>query len=401
MKIGFILNTSYLTKYTKQSLRGSTAFEFYNTLKLWGYDVTLIGTPLLTDTQDGFDYEKIYETDINKYDCFVLNCYKYTGMMGGAVRNQFSFNTFALLNKIAETNKKVYYYLTDPQLHWRYPYQIGKYMVELKHQLANNLLKGLYLEQLKEFDLNARNCDLNPAVVDNMICLLQGSKDKFINFLATTKDKEIFKFRSDQIFEFPAQYLTYMKPIDINPNPTHALVWGGSKRNIQIYRKIWKYFENPDITSYIISSFKFSVELKYANCVSAVPYNNFGNECNKHGYATVLFTDTSHTNIDCVQRRWVEMILSRIVCFVEKQSYNCDKLFEHAAEELKRFLIINNMEQLKERLKIIMENIEYRKTILNMQDEWLEKSKVDLQKLFSEITKSTMGENDGIDCKVS
>lgn len=259
--------------------------------------------------------------DINAYEqLFILN--DSCNMFGG-LEIETMTTVYKLMHKF---DKQIYFMLTDLSL----PY-VDYY------KLIKNKPWNTYTEE----DFSLKN---------DLIIISQAFNIELVKNMH--KDISI-----KEIYYAPLQNwrLHTEKALDINMNKKYDLVYGGSFRSGRREKKFIDYFFNKDINVELYGNMKLSqfsgVENFKAPNFSSKVENNYVLNKNNEAYATVIMGDSNYNN-NIVTLRFVEALMSGIVCFIDN---NFDK--NHTL--LPEYYYVNNGDELQSKIKQLKDNINF------------------------------------------
>lgn len=185
----------------------------------------------------------------------------------------------------------------------------------------------------------------------------------------------------------------YNNPKRFNQDPEFDLIYGGLNNRKKRYPKILKwFFESGAKTGLfgrdLLADKEFVKKLPEKFDAEYLAKVKFGqqvvNFTNFAAKATVVIGDPDYEESQLIPNRFVEGILSSIVCFIDIDLDPDKKLIRN--KELSDFLYVESVDQLNESLKLLKDN-DYRKRIVDLQFEELGNTEDLKNEVYGELIK--------------
>lgn len=299
------------------------------------------------------DLEKDYSSIL---ECDSLICWcGYIDFWGGS-ESEYIMNQYKIMNKF---KGKIIYILTDP--------------VVKPEQLWSKIHKRPWGHKYKEEEIYVSRKDIT--------ILSQLPNIEFIK-------EEIKDFPYSEIVYSPLWLLPalFNKPKRPNPEPEFDLIYGSLNNRKKRHPKIKKWFFNgiktgifgrdllsdkdfiknlPDHDTEYLAKLKFGQQV--------INFANFA------GKATVVIGDPSYEKGGLIPNRFVESVVANVVAFIDIDLDPNKQLIKNP--ELNEFLYVSEHQELQEKLKRL-EDFEFRKHILKLQQDEINVSKQEILSIF-------------------
>lgn len=299
----------------------------------------------LLDKDPPTDYFKdIFTTDINDYDEIIIHNAPNENFYTGGVLDYWEATFNSLLNC---KHKNIWYYLTDPKLTLS---DLGGY---IKKRMTSTKSK---------FDagkITVKQCDIfSNKILPNIKLIFTGNN---YPLLKTLNKKEQFA-QWDQIETHEFWAANIMGTFETGPFPREFdITYSGNMRGARC-KVLNSYFKNDKELKKLWRGY----EPEYDNITydKYDEYNSYLKSFIK-SYSSFVVGDPEHyDNIKTV--RFFECMLSDAVAFVHGPFGN--NFIQN--EELKNYIIVNNINELKEKLNIYKKNEAiFRRIIILQKDE--------------------------------
>ena len=281
MKAAIVRLSGSTTERTKNTVGNAELFGIAKMLNL----NPSISVEVLT-AKECSDCKSIHSKDfnINDYDTLlVLN--DSTNMFGGAEIK----STTDVYKELAKFDKQIYYILTDLSLPFVDYYKL------IENKPWNNYNKD-------DFKLK-----------HDIIVLSQAKDEQSV--------RKIHKVNIKDVVYVPWQeWKLYTEEPITNDNKTFDLIYGGCFRSGRREKKFTDYFFNKDLNIKLYGNIKrkqFSITDTVSEPTFFPKINNTDVlAANSEAYATILLGDANYNN-NVVTLRFIEALLSNIVCFID------------------------------------------------------------------------------------
>lgn len=304
------------------------------------------------------DLEDNYESML---DCDSLICWGgYIDFWGGS-ESEYIMNQYKIINKF---KGKIVFVLTDP--------------VVKPEQLWPKIHRRPWGHKYKEEDILIKRKDIT--------ILSQLSNLDFVK--QELKDFPYSELVYAPLWLLPGLFNKTKRP---NPDPEFDLVYGGLNNRKKRYPKIKKWFFNGIKTGIFgrdLLSDKDFLKTLNEHDTEYLAKLKFGqqviNFANFAGKATVVIGDPSYETGGLIPNRFVESVVANVVAFIDIDLDPNKQLIKNP--ELNEFLYVTDKAELVEKLAQL-DNFEFRKHILDLQQKEISTSKTKLVELFEQYLK--------------
>lgn len=315
-----------------------------------------------TTTITRLDSKKTYSNLCEWVDVNNINNHEYDALFvltGSLNPNHDLREQFLIYKLINEFNGPVYFLYIDPLFVVRQNWRIASKMFSFKREEIEVTRKDI---SVITFAKNLQECE---ALWRN-----------------TTQSVPVKTFLSFEFEKFPI-VLNQQESCDLIERPIYDLQYGSSFRNGIRTKKIhdW-YFNHPNDISVEVfgehhpSQFKqFEPIQRYPDFSRTVLIGEYTKKLNQ-SMSTIIIGDDTHNKIGMFAFRFYDSIRAKCVFFIE-DSHDPNHIF-FKNTDVENFCYINNKEQLIENVRTLKSNLNFRREILNFQEEHL--TRIDKEK---------------------